>query len=594
MSNSRRLKEKAQELLQQLQERRPEPLDPELREKALELLRDPAFFYKLGFVMERGFKVPKLNKVRFVIGEERNKRLLPLLIGASAKMKLTNIIRYIGEIGTGKDSLIRLSLALCEGGVSHVERGYLTGGGLRYSRSIKEADILYIPDSPELRGETGRQLRLMRADDGGLVYEYAYQDPKTWRMETVEEKVPVKMIVTSSNEVRVDPALESGAWTLQSDSSEELTLRVQREKLKFRAGRRPTFPEDELEVWKAAFQIALTEEIPGEILIPYAESLICLMSAEQTEQRRSPDKLCDLIETIAFWRRFQKPLEKRCEADLADLYIALQLGLDALTKTLAPLDDKEQFILNIVKEAGVDELATVRYVAEKTRMGYKTAYKYLERLVDKGYLAKDKSGNKNFYVPIQRNIEGNLLLTSIRSFEAVTQLMEQILSSDENFSTSTLPPTTFIDPVTGDEITLELNEGQVSFSRRNRSYDEPYRPLEEDIGVAYQRRSSETSEIMPPLDELNSQKLLGEVDISYKAPIHEKKKEISHAELYARLKETITHLQRDVFLKKISFDLLHRYYFPDIPAEKLQRCIDAAVRDGWLIRFFDGSVSLKR
>ena len=69
---------------------------------------------------------------------------------------------------------------------------------------------------------------------------------------------------------------------------------------------------------------------------------------------------------------------------------------------------------------------------------------------------------------------------------------------------------------------------------------------------------------------------------------------ISHADLYAKLKETITHLQRDVFLKKISFDLLHRYYFPDIPAEKLQRCIDAAVRDGWLIRFFDGSVSLKR
>jgi len=69
---------------------------------------------------------------------------------------------------------------------------------------------------------------------------------------------------------------------------------------------------------------------------------------------------------------------------------------------------------------------------------------------------------------------------------------------------------------------------------------------------------------------------------------------ISLAELYARLKETITHLHRDVYLKRVSFDLLHRYYFPDIPKEKLQRCIDAAVRDGWLIRFFDGSVSLKR
>lgn len=69
-------------------------VDTETRDRALELLRDPALFFKLSKVFEFGFLVPKINRVRFVVGEERNKRVAPILIGVSVKLDLASIIRY--------------------------------------------------------------------------------------------------------------------------------------------------------------------------------------------------------------------------------------------------------------------------------------------------------------------------------------------------------------------------------------------------------------------------------------------------------------------------------------------------------------------
>jgi len=453
------------------QEKKEEEIDGETREKALSLLRRPDFFYRLGLALERGFTVPKINKVRFVIREERNKRLVPILIGASAKRSLTSIIRLIGETGTCKDALIRLALWLISPGAKYEERGSLTAGGFRHSQEIKEADILYLPDSPELRGEQGRQYRLMRSDDGGLTYEYALKDPETGQMTTYVGHIPVKIIVTTSNEINIDPALESGAWTLETDSSAELTREVQIEKLRLRAGLRPTLSDEELKVWRAAFRIALTEELPDEIKIPYAEALSFLLSNESTAQRRSPDKLCDLIEAVAFWRRFQKPPEKRGEADVADLYIALQLGLEALMKTLAPLDQKERAVIEAVKNCSNN--ATVRDVvtALPFKESYHTVYARLERLVDKGYLVKDKAGNRNVYSAIMEKPgeekgeeagraekkEEYLLSTLNKSSLDIIPLMRQFYKAVSNSQTLIeiyKQKIHIIDPVTGEEVRL--------------------------------------------------------------------------------------------------------------------------------------------
>ena len=424
-----------------------------VRRGAMDLLRDPFFFYKLGWVFEWGFFIKKINRVRFVTKEERMKRIVPLLIGGAAIRGLTSILRLIGPPGTGKDAELRLSTSLLEGGLTWVERGFLTGGGLRYSDAIKEAQVLYIPDSPEFSGEMGHQLRLMRSDDGGIMTEYAYKDKETNQMTTKVETLPIKVIITSSNEIRMDPALESGAWTLEANDTPELTEHVQRQKLMLRAGRRLIFPEDELAIWRAACRIVLTEELPGPIHIPYADNLMFILSSSSTSQRRAPDKLCDLIETVAFWRRFQKPNDLRDKADWIDLYIALQLGLDVLLKTISPLDAKDMVILEEIKRMNDD--ASVKVIAIGLKMANNTAYQKLENLVDRGYLAKDKEKGRNIYSRILREINSeNILFSLNKTDNGVFKLLEKFCESVGNSSDSSTPTevSQTIDPLTGNEV----------------------------------------------------------------------------------------------------------------------------------------------
>ena len=98
------------------------------------MLKDPAFFYKLGKVFEQGFIVPKINKPRFVLGEERNKRLLGLLLIGAAKLGMTSLVKLLGEPGTAKDTMTRMWLHILLYAVKHVERSYITAAALRYSK----------------------------------------------------------------------------------------------------------------------------------------------------------------------------------------------------------------------------------------------------------------------------------------------------------------------------------------------------------------------------------------------------------------------------------------------------------------------------
>ena len=464
-----------------------EEFDAETKRRAMALLTDPAFFYKLGKLLEYGFHVSRINKDRFVIGEERNKRLLgPLLIGAS-KLGMTSIIKLLGDPGTAKDTMVRMWLQLLNPGIKHIERSYVTAAALRYSTNIQEADLIYIPDSPELKGETGRHLRFMRADDGGLISEYAMRDVETGEMITKTVRLPVKGVVTTSNAVTVDTALESGMWTLQTNNSKELTLKVQLEKLKLHAGERELFPEDELKVWRCAFHILLNEDLPDEIpRIPYAEKLIQLLSIERTEARRDPDKLCNLIELIAWMRRFQKPYDKWGEADIVDLYIALQIGLDAITTTISDLDPFERQVYEIVKNS--PEPLTVRQVAEKTKYQYTKNYSTLEKLVDKGWLVKDKQGNKNVYSVLKEESEEKLSSIFFERDMSPVEVMKKVLRLARNFHTFTgdINILKIIDPITGETVKV-TKKGPAYFVTT-----EP--PSEDLINYPYPPRKRESSE----------------------------------------------------------------------------------------------------
>jgi len=223
--------------------------------------------------------------------------------------------------------------------------------------------------------------------------------------------------------------------------------------------------------------------------IPFAESLIPLLESERSESRRDPDKFCDLISLIAWIRRIQKPADRQDQADILDLYFALQIGLDAITQTISELNEREQRIFMAVKEAGMTEV-TCKYVANETRISYKTCYRYLEKLIEKGFLLKDKERGRNVYSAFSGKKPKELIITQVRNFGNPELLMKFILNSFQGFSPShhNTDTTSFIDPITGEKVNVTIGEDEEAvITAENITHPYPYEKM----------RSSERSKETP-------------------------------------------------------------------------------------------------
>jgi predicted transcriptional regulator len=245
--------------------------------------------------------------------------------------------------------------------------------------------------------------------------------------------------------------------------------------------------------------------------IPYAEDLIKILESSRSESRRDPDKLCDLIALIAWIRRFQKPPEKWGEADLVDLYIALQIGLDAITRSVSELDPKEMRIYQAVKEEGVlaeSRGITCRRVSEVTGIPYKTCYRYLDKLIEKGFITKEKERGRNIYSVLKEKEPKNLLILEGRNFEKPDELMRFILDSFRGFSLSHGDTDiNLIDPITGDKIIVENNDGEWKIKIKPQEYPELYR--KNNILIPGEKvRSSEGGKIHPPEKEKSLEQFL--------------------------------------------------------------------------------------
>jgi hypothetical protein len=246
----------------------------DVKKRAWTLVKDPAFLFNFGKDLEKGMFMPGINRVRYVIGEEETKRHLAVNI-AAARMDRDTINILYGGFATVKDTMVKMIFRLM--GARYVRRGYLTAAGFRYSKEIEGVDVLYLPEA-DLSGEKGRQMRFMRSDDGGFEFEYSYKSKETGLMETETQKVGIKTIVITTNDVTFDGAIVSGGWLFESDNSKELTEKVVPEKLKDYVEKRKILSEEEIEIWNCAFD-TLTEsnDIPEFVKIPYAPNLVGLL-----------------------------------------------------------------------------------------------------------------------------------------------------------------------------------------------------------------------------------------------------------------------------------------------------------------------------
>ena len=448
----------------------------EVKQKAWTLVNNPAFLFQFGEDLKKGMYMPGINKVRYILGEEETKRHLGVNL-ATARMDQDTINFVFGGFATVKDTMVKMLFRLI--GVRYVRRGYLTAAGFRYSKEIEDVDVLYLPEA-DLSGEKGRQMRFMRSDDGGFEFEYAYKSKETGLMETETQKVGIRTIVITTNDVTFDGALESGGWLFQTDDSRELTEKVVPEKLRDFVEKREILSEKEIEIWNCAFDL-LTEsnDIPGFVKIPYAPKLGVLFDLKRSESRRSPEKVCELIQKIAILRRYQKPEEYRDRADVVDLFIAMRIGKAAISETVSELTKKERDVYDTVKKLEaknkadfiqadledskkIPDGATVKQISmELISFPSDTCYRLAKSITDKGYFAKSKRGKENeYFIKNELTNPSEVGINRMQSLKEPKEVLEECMrmvyeKSDLGISDKGKEGgTKIVDPITGKELYL--------------------------------------------------------------------------------------------------------------------------------------------
>jgi len=445
----------------------------EIKQKAWTLVNNPAFFFDFGEDLRKGMFMPGIKKVRYVLGEEETKRHLAVNI-AAAMMDQDTINFVFGGYATVKDTMVKMIFQLT--GARYVRRGYLTAAGFRYSK--EDVDVLYLPEA-DLSGEKGRQMRFMRSDDGGFEFEYAYKSKETGLMETETQKVGIRTIVITTNDVTFDGALESGGWLFQTDDSHELTEKVIPEKLRDYAEKREILSEEEIEVWNSSFDILTrSDDIPDFVRIPYALNLLTLFDLKRSESRRSPEKVCELIQKIAILRRYQKPPEYRDAADIVDLFVAMRIGKAAISETVSELTVKEHDVYDIVKKlesknkaeyiqadledrGKISDGVTVKQISMELPFPSDTCYRLAKSITDKGYFAKSKRGKENeYFIKSELTNPSEIGITRMQSLKEPKDILEECIrlvygKSDLGISDKGEEGgTKIVDPITGKELYL--------------------------------------------------------------------------------------------------------------------------------------------
>jgi len=451
----------------------------DVKQRARMLINDPAFLFNFGKDLEKGMFMPEINKVRYILGEEETKRHLGVNL-AAARMDRDTINIFHGGFATVKDTMVKMLFRLT--GARYVRRGYLTAAGFRYSKEIEGVDVLYLPEA-DLSGEKGRQMRFMRTDDGGFEFEYSYKSKETGLMVTETQKVGIKTIVITTNDVTFDGAIVSGGWLFESDNSKELTEKVVPEKLKDYVEKRKILSEEEIEIWNCAFDI-LTEsnDIPEFIKIPYAPNLVVLFDLKRSESRRSPEKVGELIRNIAILRRYQKPEEYRDRADVIDLFIAMRIGKAAISETVSELTKKEHDVYDTVKkleaknkaeytQASLEDIkkipdgATVKQISMVlTTFPSDTCYRLAESIFDKGLFARSKKGRENeYFIKCELTDPSEVGITRMQSLETPKDVLKECvglvygknhLGNSEKGMDYINNNTKIVDPITGIELYL--------------------------------------------------------------------------------------------------------------------------------------------
>ncbi len=390
-----------------------------------------------------------------ISGEDNNKQLL-FLVCASAftKNPLSAIIK--GPSGAGKSHLVNRVLDVFRKMGIVIEFSRITGAYLenmakrenpvtkperrkedtaaqyeeRYNlyreelRKPRRIDltgkILFID---ELRGIQNAQAPKLLISEGRL------------RLGTVINGEPVEIevkgtpviITTTTLTVLDDPEFENRVIPIQIDEGEDQTERV----LEFEAQQYEDPAEDLTESQRTQTLVDFFGNLkPYGVANPYAGKLAKDYPKKNIEARRDYRKLMNLSNVVTWLYQYQrvdfkKGLDIVFVAELKDLETVKQLALGPLRESLAGISDKEDAILQVLKQnLGPMPVKTIYTATRKlTRKGEEWTRKRVKRLTDEGYAEEHEVTGKPWKLEYTYS-EMQPETLEIKTSEYSTQLLE--------------------------------------------------------------------------------------------------------------------------------------------------------------------------
>jgi uncharacterized C2H2 Zn-finger protein len=140
-------------------------------------------------------------------------------------------------------------------------------------------------------------------------------------------------------------------------------------------------------------------------------------------------------------------------------------------------------------------------VAEETGIPYKTCYRLLEKMIEKGFLNKDKKQGRNIYSAFKEKEPKEFLISVDISPNSPVKLLEQVLCFVGDFSPSHHPTEggySLIDPLSGQKLTVEFNVGLPTVKVEDSAIlYPPYTPREKVRSVEIGKEKVSNGEIKP-------------------------------------------------------------------------------------------------
>ena len=330
-------------------------MDPQEREAALALLRDPKLLDRiLSDFAACG-----------VVGEENNK-LVGYLAAVSRKLDAPLAVIVQSTSAAGKTALMEAVLAFVPP-EERVKYSALTGQALYY---LSDADlrhkILAIVEE-EGAERASYALKLLQSE-GELCIASTGKDPHTGRMVTQEYRVEGPcMIFLTTTAVDIDEELLNRCLVLTVDEGREQTAaihRLQRERETLAGLLKKETRNQVLATHRAAQRLLR----PLAVVNPFAEKLTFL--DDRTRTRRDHTKYLGLIRCIALLHQYQRPVKTvqhagkalaYVEATLDDIAAANRLAHEVLGRCLDDMPPQTRRLLELL-ERMAREACTARKI----------------------------------------------------------------------------------------------------------------------------------------------------------------------------------------------------------------------------------------